>query len=109
MSDFIDFPVLMMFLVLIVIIMAAWGIPTIMDLMVTEDATWEFHNSIVQDKYIIERAGFPFGSTEYFIKIDNQTIKVNHDQTYWSIFPNETWLGYWVNVDTGEMTIERHI
>ena len=89
--------------------MAGWGIPTIMDLMVTEDATWEFHNSIVQDKYIVERKGFPFGSTEYFIQIDNQTMKINHDSTYWSIIPNETWLGYWVNVDTGEMITERHI
>lgn len=108
-DDFIDFPVLLMLLSLIIIIVLFWGIPNVMDMCVDENATWEFHNSVVQDKYIVEKTGFPFGSTNYFIKIDNHTIKIDNHNLYWSIIPNHTWLGYWVNKNTGELTVTRHI
>ena len=108
MMDSLDFIMLLFLSGVFFILLFSLGLPSLMDSCISEDATWEFHNSVVQDKFIIEKKGFPFGSTEYFVKIDNHTIKVQEHSIFLSIIPNETSLGYWVNKDTGELTIYRH-
>ena len=103
-----DSVVIMTFGGMIIFLLLFIGIPFILDHTVSEDGTWEFHNSIVQDKYIKETTGVPFGNTQYYIQIDNYTLEVSKS-IFWDIIPNNTWYGYYKNNETGEVTDSWHI
>lgn len=103
-----NFLLLMIIGGMIMVLLLFTGIPFILDHAVSEDGTWEFHNSIVQDKYIKETTGVPFGNTQYYIQIDNHTLEVSKS-IFSDIIPNNTWYGYYKNNETGEITDSWHI
>ena len=85
------------------------GVPFVADHMVSENATWIFHNEVVKDKWIIQTSdGFlNWGNTKYYVKTENRTFEVDKT-TYDLVFP-EKWLGYYVNNKTNEITTSWHI
>lgn len=105
--DGAEFTLTLFFLLFCVLFILFWVVPTVEDMMVNDNATWEFHNSVVQDKWIVETEGFPFGQTQYFIKIDNHTVEIQEIPIWETIIPNNTWLGYYTNNKTGEITINQ--
>lgn len=105
--DGVEFTLTLLFLSFCVLFILFQVVPAVEDMIVDDNATWEFHNAIVQDKWIIKTEGFPFGQTQYFIKIDNYTIQMSEVSIWESIIPNNTWLGYYINNETGKITINQ--
>lgn len=105
------FPLILLGIILCIIVIGLfqtatiqWDPPDLSDYIVSEDSTLIFHNSVVQNKYIVKKSGFPFGTTEYFVQIDNYTIEI--EGTFYNmIIPNATTLGYYVNNETGEVSL----
>lgn len=107
--DGIEFTCIIFTLALCMIIFVSVGIPFIADHMVGENATWIFHNEVVEEKWIEQTSnGFlNLGDTKYYVKTTNRTFEVENN-VYQYIYPKD-WLGYWVNNETGEITTTWHV
>ena len=107
--DGIEFTFILMMLAFGCIIFCSLGVPFIANHMVGENATWIFHNEIVEEKWIEQTSsGFlNLGDTKYYVKTTNRTFEVDGN-FYHDIYP-KSYLGYWVNNETGEITTSWHV
>ena len=107
--DGIEFTFILIILAFTFIVFGGLGIPFIANHMVSENATWIFHNEIVEEKWIEQTSsGFlNLGDTKYYVKTTNRTFEVDSN-IYHDIYP-KYYLGYWVNNKTGEITTSWHV